>query len=114
VYGHHAHVVQPMEKINGKWAIYGLGNNIAAQLGSAPGVQQGLLVRVQFSQDTAGQWTTSEVAWVASYQDVGAPYRWCALTSTDTCGTGDGTALAQTTAVVNRWGADTDGAHRID
>jgi poly-gamma-glutamate synthesis protein (capsule biosynthesis protein) len=37
VYGHHAHVVQPMEKINGKWAIYGLGNDIAAQLGSAPG-----------------------------------------------------------------------------
>lgn len=114
VYGHHAHVVQPMEKINGKWAIYGLGNNIAAQLGSAPGVQQGLLVRVQFSQDTAGQWTTSDVAWVASYQDVGAPYRWCALTSTDTCGTGNGTVLAQTTAVVNQWGADKDGAHRLD
>lgn len=114
VYGHHAHVVQPMETINGKWAIYGLGNNVAAQLGSAPGVQQGLLVRVQFSQDPAGQWTTSDVAWVASYQDVGAPYRWCALTSTNTCGTGDGTALAQTTAVVNQWGADTDGAHRLD
>jgi poly-gamma-glutamate synthesis protein (capsule biosynthesis protein) len=31
VYGHHAHVVQPLQKINGKWVIYGLGNNIAAQ-----------------------------------------------------------------------------------
>jgi poly-gamma-glutamate capsule biosynthesis protein CapA/YwtB (metallophosphatase superfamily) len=114
VYGHHAHVVQPLQKINDKWAIYGLGNNIAAQLGSAPGVQQGLLVRVQFSQDTTGKWTTTDVAWVASYQDVGAPYRWCALTPTDTCDTGDGTALAETTAVVNQWGADTDGAHRIN
>jgi len=114
IYGHHAHVVQPMEKINGKWAIYGLGNDIAAQLGSAPGVQQGLLARVQFSRDAAGTWTTSDVGWVASYQDTGAPYRWCALTSTDTCGTGDGTALAETTQVVNRWGADTDGAHRLD
>lgn len=114
VYGHHAHVVQPMEKINGKWAIYGLGNDIAAQLGSAPGVQQGLLVRVQFSQDVAGTWTTSDVAWVASYQDVGAPYRWCALTSSDTCGTGSGAALAETTDVVNQWGADADGAHRLD
>jgi len=114
VYGHHAHVVQPMEKINGKWAIYGLGNDIAAQLGSAPGVQQGLLARVQFSRDAAGTWTTSDVGWVASYQDTGAPYRWCALTSTDTCGTGSGTALAETTQVVNRWGADTDGAHRLD
>ncbi len=113
VYGHHAHVVQPMEKINGKWAIYGLGNNIAAQLGSAPGVQQGLLVRVQFSQDTTGNGRPA--TWPgSSYQDVGAPYRWCALSSTDTCGTGDVTALAQTTAVVNGWGADTDGAHRLD
>lgn len=113
VYGHHAHVVQTMEKINGKWAIYGLGNNIAAQLGSAPGVQEGLLVRVQFSQDAAGSWTTSDVAWVASHQDVGPPYRWCALGAGADCGTGDAGALDRTTAVVNQWGADADGARRI-
>lgn len=114
VYGHHAHVVQPIEKINGKWVIYGLGNNIAAQLGSAPGVQRGLLVRVQFSQDQTGVWTTSDVGWVASYQDVGAPYRWCALSATDDCGSGDSTALDQTTIVVNQWDADTDGAHPLN
>ena len=33
--------------------------------------------------------------------NVAAPFRWCALTSTDTCGTPDGTALAQITAVVD-------------
>ncbi len=114
VYGHHAHVVQPMEKINGKWAIYGLGNNIAAQLNSAPGVQQGLLVRIQFSRSATGVWTTSDVAWVASYQDPDPPYRWCALTTADTCGTGSDTALQETEQVVNEWGADTDGAHRLD
>lgn len=114
VYGHHAHVVQPIEKINGKWAIYGLGNDVAAQLNSAPGVQQGLLVRVQFSQDASGAWTTSDVGWVASYQDPGAPYRWCALTSSSTCGTGSDSNLEQISQVVNQWGADTDGAHRID
>jgi len=31
VYGHHAHVVQQIDRINGKWAIYGLSNMIAAQ-----------------------------------------------------------------------------------
>ena len=31
VYGHHARVVQPMEAINGKWAIYSLANDVAAQ-----------------------------------------------------------------------------------
>ncbi|WP_329482011.1 CapA family protein [Kribbella sp. NBC_01484] len=30
VVGHHAHVVQPMEQINGKWVAYGLGNLVAA------------------------------------------------------------------------------------
>ena len=54
VYGHHAHVVQPMEKINGKWAIYGLGNNIAAQGTEITGTRDGLLVRVQFSKDADG------------------------------------------------------------
>ena len=115
VYGHHAHVVQPLERINGKWAIYGLGNNLAAQLDSAPGVQQGLLVRMQFSLDAGGSWTTSDVAWVPSYQQPSAPYRWCALTPTDTCGTGDDTALDETTAIVDQWGASTDGgAHRLN
>src|SRR3712207_9542190 len=31
VLGHHAHVVQPFERINGKWVAYGLGNHIAQQ-----------------------------------------------------------------------------------
>ena len=54
VYGHHAHVVQPMEKINGKWAIYGLGNMIAAQETPIDQTHEGLLVRVTFSQTAAG------------------------------------------------------------
>lgn len=32
VYGHHAHAVQPIEKVNGKWVVYGLGNLVAQQL----------------------------------------------------------------------------------
>ena len=85
VYGHHAHVVQPMEKINGKWAIYGLGNNIAAQGTKITGTRDGLLVRVQFSKDADGRWTTSDVAWVPSYQDLNSPYRWCATAVSAVC-----------------------------
>lgn len=113
VYGHHVHVVQPMEKINGKWAIYGLGNNIAAQGTEFTGTRDGLLVRVQFSQAADGTWSTSDVAWVASYQDLYSPYRWCPLTAQTECGPEDAASLARTTATVNRWGADGDGAHRL-
>lgn len=113
VYGHHAHVVQPMEKINGKWAIYGLGNNIAAQGSEVTGTRDGLLVRVQFSQAADGSWSTSDVGWVASYQDLTSPYRWCPLTARSSCGPADAASLARTSSTVNAWGAADDGAHRL-
>ena len=68
MYGHHAHVVQPLREIGGKWVIYGLGNNIASHEAPIEGNREGLLVRVTFSQDDAGNWTTSDIAWVPSLQ----------------------------------------------
>ncbi len=116
VYGHHAHVVQPLQKIDGKWVIYGLGNNIAAQETPVDGTHWGLLVRVTFSQDSTGAWTTSDIAWVPSVQDAAPPHRWCSLTAGTTCAApaADGEALADTTHAVNLYGADTDGAHLLD
>ena len=116
VYGHHAHVVQPLQKINGKWVVYGLGNNIAAQETPVPGTHRGLLVRVTFSQDTNGAWTTGDIGWVPSLQDAAPPYRWCALTAGSTCTSpaADAEALADTTHAVNLYGADTDGAHPLN
>ena len=116
VYGHHAHVVQPLQRINGKWVIYGLGNNIAAQETPVDGTHWGLLVRVTFSQDTTGAWTTSDIAWVPSLQDPAPPHRWCSLTAGTTCvsPTADAQALADTTHAVNLYGADTDGAHPLE
>jgi len=64
--GNHAHVVQPLLRIKEKWVICRLGNNIAAQVTPVEGTRQGLLVRVTFSQDTTGAWTTSDIAWVPS------------------------------------------------
>ena len=116
VYGHHAHVVQPLQKINGKWVIYGLGNNIAAQETPVEGTHRGLLVRVTFSQDSTGAWTTSDIAWVPSLQNPAPPHRWCSLTAGTTCGSpaADAEALADTTHAVNLYGANTDGAHPLN
>jgi poly-gamma-glutamate synthesis protein (capsule biosynthesis protein) len=116
VYGHHAHVVQPLQKIDGKWVIYGLGNNIAAQETPVDGTHRGLLVRVTFSQDNTGAWSTSDIAWVPSLQDAAPPHRWCSLTAGTTCSSpaADAQALADTTHAVNLYGADTDGAHTLD
>jgi poly-gamma-glutamate synthesis protein (capsule biosynthesis protein) len=112
VYGHHAHVVQPMERIGGKWAVYGLGNDIAAQFDAVEGTRNGLLVRVQFAQAADGSWSTSDVGWVASYQDLRSPYRWCPLTAPGGC-PDDPDGLSRVASVVDALGADADGAHPL-
>jgi len=116
VYGHHAHVVQPLQEIDGKWVIYGLGNSIASHETPIEATREGLLVRVTFSQDDAGTWTTSDVAWVPSLQNADPPHRWCSLTAGSTCTSPDvdAAALARTTAAANLYGADADGAHPLE
>lgn len=44
IYGHHAHVVQPIERVHGNWVVFGLGNLLAGQATTAPGVNDGRIV----------------------------------------------------------------------
>ncbi len=57
VYGHHAHVVQPIRRVNRTWVVFGLGNLLAGQGTTAEGVNDGLLVEVTLSQrGLPGDW----------------------------------------------------------
>ncbi len=57
VYGHHAHVVQPIDRVNGTWVAYGLGNFIAQQLTSQPETYRGLTARFTFTETADGSFT---------------------------------------------------------
>ncbi len=59
VYGHHAHVVQPFEKVGDKWVAYGLGNHIADQRGLAEATREGVLARFTFTERAAGGWSVA-------------------------------------------------------
>jgi poly-gamma-glutamate capsule biosynthesis protein CapA/YwtB (metallophosphatase superfamily) len=52
VLGHHAHVVQPFERINGKWVAHGLGNHIAEQ--DLPVTYDSVIARFTFTRDPDG------------------------------------------------------------
>jgi len=116
VAGHHAHVVQPLEKINGKWVAYGLGNTVAAHDVENLGNREGLLVQVRFSRDAAGVWSTTDIAWVPSLIGSAPPYRWCSLIVGKTCenSSADDTSRARIEQSVNAAGAAEAGAHRLD
>jgi hypothetical protein len=56
VVGQHAHVVQPVARVNGKFVVYGDGNLISNQTAGccAPGSQDGLIARLHLTVDERG------------------------------------------------------------
>ncbi|QNE22934.1 hypothetical protein F1D05_14650 [Kribbella qitaiheensis] len=61
--GHHAHVVQPMQEINGKWVAYGLGNLAAAHREPGSRKSEGLLVRFTFAPVGDGHWKVQQAGY---------------------------------------------------
>ena len=68
VYGHHAHTVQPIDRVHGTWVAYGLGNFIAQQESFRPYTYRGATVRFelteQAAQGRAGRFEVSDVAYL--------------------------------------------------
>ncbi len=54
VLGHHAHVVQPVDKVNGMWVAYGHGNLLSAQSRKDPRSGDGLLTMFTFVEQKDG------------------------------------------------------------
>ena len=62
ILGHHAHVVQPFEKIGDKWVAYGMGNEVAHHAEPLNDNREGVLSRFTFTKTAEGRWrvTTAE------------------------------------------------------
>ncbi|MFB7505368.1 CapA family protein, partial [Streptomyces broussonetiae] len=56
VIGHHAHVVEPMEKVDGTWVAYGLGNQIARHEVPTGLTEEGVIAWFTFTEHGKGQW----------------------------------------------------------
>lgn len=117
IYGHHTHSVLPIEQYKGTWIAYGLGNGITELSPNYVVNNEGLLVRAQFSQDAAGKWTASDLAWAPSVI-VRGPYRWCSVASDAPQGPCAGAAAdaathRRTQTVVESMGAAAAAAHEL-
>ncbi|MFI5579192.1 CapA family protein [Streptomyces sp. NPDC051822] len=55
VIGHHAHVVQPIQKLNGTWVAFGLGNQVARHSSPSGLTEEGALGWFEF-RETASGW----------------------------------------------------------
>lgn len=77
VVGHHAHVVQPVQRRpDGRWILYGLGNFLAAQVVQAPDPtpphRDGVIVTVRIARDRQGVPVVTQVAYVPTFVDLAA------------------------------------------
>lgn len=73
VIGHHAHVVQPVQRRpDGRWVVYGLGNLLAQQAlqpgeGTAPPHRDGVVVRVTIAPAAGGRYAVRRVGYVPTF-----------------------------------------------
>jgi poly-gamma-glutamate synthesis protein (capsule biosynthesis protein) len=110
IVGHHAHVVQPIEKIGDKWVAYGLGNLVARHSEPRGSTEEGTAARFRFTH-TAQGWTVDKAEYIPTLLQLGPPIRLADLTS-GTPGTRGEEALNATDKVVLSRGAAAEGLTR--
>jgi poly-gamma-glutamate synthesis protein (capsule biosynthesis protein) len=74
IIGCHAHVVQPFEMINGKWVVYGMGNQLARHDQPRGTTEEGVMARFRFSKDGTG-WHVDKPEYIPTFIDLGPPIR---------------------------------------
>ncbi len=69
ILGCHEHVVQPIAKVNGKWVIYGMGNQVARHADPINDNREGIMPEVTFTENASGHWVATKAqvipTWVA-------------------------------------------------
>ncbi|GHG46039.1 CapA family protein [Streptomyces griseocarneus] len=115
VIGHHAHVVQPFEKVGDTWVAYGLGNQVARHAEPLGTTEEGAMGWFEFSRKK-GKWSVSDARFVPTLVelepkirlvDVGAALRREGLTEEQRARYR--TAYERTRGIVLNRGADDDG-----
>jgi len=80
IVGHHAHVVQPFERIGGEWVAYGLGNSVARHAEPRGTTEEGVIARFTFARDGDG-WAPRRAEYVPTLLELNTPMRLRDLTT---------------------------------
>jgi poly-gamma-glutamate capsule biosynthesis protein CapA/YwtB (metallophosphatase superfamily) len=67
VFAEHAHVVQPITQVNGKWVVYGMGNMVAQSDSRYPRAYEGITVRFTFAGRPGGHFEVTHAAYIPTY-----------------------------------------------
>jgi hypothetical protein len=97
VFAEHAHVVQPITKVNGKWVVYGMGNMVAQSDPKYPRAYEGISVRFTFTEGRHG-FAVTRAAYIPTSWNIyspGDPIRVLPVVSALAHGDGDRARLVE-------------------
>ncbi|MGY1838565.1 MULTISPECIES: CapA family protein [unclassified Modestobacter] len=106
VLGHHAHVVQPFERIDGEWVAYGLGNHLAEHATRGHDTEDSVIARFTFTRGDDGRFGVSAAEAVPVRIELGGD----AVTLVPA----DPVSTARITAVLDARGAVADGLRVVE
>ncbi|MGN9777716.1 CapA family protein [Micromonospora sp. H33] len=70
IIGHHAHVVQPFEKIGSKWVAYGMGNLTTRFSDDSPeNTQDSVIPEFTFRRTSSGRWEVTDVTVLPTWME---------------------------------------------
>lgn len=110
ILGHHAHVVQPIERVNGKWVAYGMGNSVARHDEPRGVSEEGVATRFTFVRGADG-WAVDRAEYIPTLVELGPPIRLIDLTD-PAAAAAHGESLRRTDGIVLSRGAAADGLTR--
>lgn len=110
ILGHHAHVVQPIELVDGEWVAYGLGNHVARHEEPTGTTEDGIAARFTFERAPDG-WTVRRAEYIPTMVDLGPPIRLLDLTAGEAAGLHPESLRRTDEVVLSRGGAQ-DGLAR--
>ena len=100
VLGEHAHVVQPITKVNGKWVVYGMGNQVAQNESTMVDTYVGITIDFDLVEQPDGRFVVDRAAYI--------PTQWNHYTAGDPIRIepATGTKLASVREAVNLLGSN--------
>ena len=75
IFGHHARVVQPVERVSDKWVIYGMGNQIARHAEPINENREGVMVRLTFTPASGKRWKVAAIEALPTFVDLNPDIR---------------------------------------
>ncbi|MEU4800989.1 CapA family protein [Actinosynnema sp. NPDC023587] len=103
IIGTHAHAVQPIGQVGGKWVVYGMGNEVARHSEPRGITEEGIITRFTFEKGPNG-WAVRHAEYVPTLVEFGPPIRVVDLTRAPSTPR-RAEALARTDGVVRSLGS---------